>query len=287
MSWLVLALGSAFAMATADFFVKRGLSDLPLNQVVLVRVCGMIPVSLVILIATPIPDIQPAFWWSCAIALPGEIVAMLLYNRAIQIAPLGVAQPFFATTALFAMLTAFLILGEVPTIMGAAGVVLLSAGAYAVNIHQAKEGWLEPIKAIGRERGALYVLITAVLYAINAVIGKKAILASSPMFMAGTYPLGFAVALYLMLRLRGPIGRQWMSRPVPVVGVSLSMAAMLVLHFWAISMAPAAYMLAVKRTSTLMAVAYGGLFLGEARLAQHLAACLLMVAGGALITLLG
>ena len=287
MSWLILTLGSAFAMATADFFVKRGLADLPLNQVVMVRVCGMVPVSLIILLVTPWPEVQPAFYWSCGIALPGEIIAMLLYNRAIQIAPLGVVQPFFATTALFAMLTAFLILDEVPTLMGAAGVLLLCAGAYAVNIHQAKEGWLEPFRAITRERGSLYILITAMLYAFNAVIGKKAILAASPMFMAGVYPIFFGFFLFLVLRMRGPIGRQWMSRPGSVLGVSLSMALMLVFHFWAISMAPAAYMLAIKRTSTLIAVAYGGLFLGETRLAQHLAACLLMVAGGALITIFG
>lgn len=287
MAWLILALGSAFAMATADFLVKRGLADLPLNQVVLVRVCGMIPVSLILLAVIPWPEVQPAFYWSAGIALPGEIVAMLLYNRAIQIAPLGVAQPFFATTALFAMVTAFFILGEKPTLIGAVGVVLLSAGAYAVNIHQVKEGWLEPLKAITKERGVLYILITAMLYAFNAVIGKKAVLASSPMFMAGVYPLFFAVSLFIVLRTRGPIGRQWMGRIWSVLGVSLSMALMLVFHFWAISMAPAAYMLAVKRTSTLIAVVYGGLLLGETRLIQHLAACLLMVAGGALITMFG
>ncbi len=46
-------------------------------------------------------------------------------------------------------------------------------------------------------------------------------------------------------------------------------------------------MVAVKRLSVLMAVLYGGVLRKEARLAQHLAASGLMVAGAAMVLLWG
>jgi uncharacterized membrane protein len=46
-------------------------------------------------------------------------------------------------------------------------------------------------------------------------------------------------------------------------------------------------MVAVKRLSIIMAVLYGGVFLKEARLAQHLMASGLMVAGAVVILVLG
>jgi drug/metabolite transporter (DMT)-like permease len=50
-------------------------------------------------------------------------------------------------------------------------------------------------------------------------------------------------------------------------------------------MVQTATMIAVKRTSPLFAVLWGGLLLGEGKLAQHLGATLLMVAGAATILL--
>jgi hypothetical protein len=49
----------------------------------------------------------------------------------------------------------------------------------------------------------------------------------------------------------------------------------------------AAYMMAVKRLSLLFALLYGGWLLGEARLAQHLAAGCLMLVGSGMILFWG
>ena len=41
MSWFWLALGSAFFLATADYLTKRYFSDLPVGQMILVRLTGL------------------------------------------------------------------------------------------------------------------------------------------------------------------------------------------------------------------------------------------------------
>ncbi|WP_449245922.1 EamA family transporter [Desulfarculus baarsii] len=287
MSWFLLALGSALGMAIADYFTKRHLSDLPVNQAVMARIFGLLPAPVVILAVTPWPAVGADFAWPVLLALPLEVAALFLYLRAMAIAPLGLVQPFFATTPLFVMLTGLPILGERPTWAGAAGVLAMAAGGYVVNLHQARHGWLEPIKAIGRQRGVLLALAAAAIYSLTAVLGKAAVNASNPWFMAGVYPLLVALALAAAARARGPIGWAWLRRPWGLAGVSCGVAVMMVCHFMAIAVAPAAYMLAVKRGGAILAVLLGGVLLGEGHLAQRLAACALVVAGGALIVAFG
>ena len=287
MSWFWLALGAAFFLATADFLTKRWFSDLPLGQMVLVRLVGLVPVCLLLLFMAPVPPVRPAFYWAAGLALPAEAAALFLYLRAIQVSPLALSVPFLAFTPLFVILTGFLILGELPNGQGLGGIVLLVAGAYVLNLHQARRGWAAPLKAVTREKGSWMILTVSGIYAYTLALGKKAMLASGPWFMAAVYPLALAALVLLGLGLTRRLGWDWLKRPWAVLGVGLSMAAMMTCHYWSLSLAPAAYMVAVKRLSILMAVIYGGVFLKEARLGQHLLAGGLMVGGAVLILLAG
>lgn len=288
MTWFWLALGSAFFLATADYLTKRYFSDLPVGQMILVRLTGLAPVAVLVLLLAPWPEqIGPAFYWASALALPAEVGAVFLYMRAIQISPLSLTMPFMAFTPLFVIGTGWLFLDELPSAAGLAGVVLVVAGAYALNLHQVRRGWAAPLVAIARERGSLLALAVSALYAYTISLGKVALAATGPWFMASVYPLALAAAMVAALAGRGQLGWDWLRRPWAALGVGLSIAAMLVCHFWSLSMAPAAYMVAIKRLSIIIAVLYGGVFLKEARLAQHLMASGLMVAGAVVILLLG
>lgn len=287
MTWFWLALGSAFCLASADYLTKRHFSDLPVGQMVLVRLTGLVPACLAVLILTPIPPLEAPFYWAAGLALPAEVAALFLYLRAIQISPLSLTMPFTAFTPLFVMGSGWLFLDEVPSAAGMGGVLLVVAGAYALNLHQVRRGWAAPLLAVTREKGSLLALAVSALYGYTITLGKVALAASSPWFMASSYPLGLAAVIIGVLAARGSLGWDWLRRPVAGLGVGLCMSAMLVCHFWSLSLAPAAYMVAVKRLSIIMAVAYGGVFLKEARLAQHLMASGIMVAGAVLILLLG
>lgn len=287
MSWFWLALVSAFFMATADYLTKRHFSDLPLGQMILVRLTGLAPACLILLALTPMPRIEPSFYWAASMALPAEVLALFCYLKAIQVSPLSLTMPFLAFTPLFVIGTAWLFLGEVPSAAGVGGVVLVVAGAYALNLHQVRRGWAVPFLAMTRERGSLLALASSALYAYTLSLGKVALAASSPWFMASAYPLGVSVAIVLVLAARGQLGWDWLRRPWAALGVGVCMTAMLVGHFWSLSLAPAAYMVAVKRLGIIMVVLYGGVFLKEERLAQHFMASGLMVAGAVVILLMG
>jgi len=287
MSWFLLALGSAFCVATSDYLIKRHFSDRPTPELVLLRWAGMVPASLVILAVHPWPRVGPEFWPTIGLILPAEVIATFLYLRAIQVSPLALTQPFLAFTPLFALLSGWLILGELPNGPGLVGVLLLAAGAYGLNLHQVRRGWKGPLWAIAREPGSWMMLIVGAIYAYTAVMGRRAILAADPWFMAGVYPLAVGGSVALVLLVSGRLTWGWLRRPWPALAVSLSVSGLLLGHVLAISLVQAAYMLSVKRTSLLFAMLYGGLLLGEERLGQHLLAGLLLVAGSAIILLWG
>ena len=289
MTWFWLALASAAFMATGDFLLKRHFSDRPLTEAVMVRLTGLLPLGLIVFLLGPPIEwrVEPGFWWIVALAMPGEIAATLLYTRALQVSPLALTQPFMACTPLFALISGVLILGEFPSWVGVAGVVLLASGAYGLNVHQARLGWLEPFKAVTREPGSWMALVVSAIYAYTAVMGRNAIMHSSALFMAVIYPLIWACCVLTVLAVKGRLAWGWLRRPWPVAAISLCMCGMALCHFLAISMVQAAYMVAVKRMSILLALLYGGLILGEERLRQHLLAACLMVAGAVLLLVLG
>ncbi|KMY66891.1 hypothetical protein AAU61_12995 [Desulfocarbo indianensis] len=287
MTWFLLALGAAFCLATADYLIKRYFSDLAVGEMVMVRFTGLVPACLLILLLRPWPQMRPEFWSSVALALPAELLATFLYTKAIQVSPLSLAQPFLSFTPLFALATGFIILGEMPSWFGAAGVALLAAGGYCLNIEQFKKGWAQPILAVTRETGSWMMLAVAAIYSFTAVLGRRAVLAADSWFMAGFYPLLVGAALALVLAASGRLSWSWLKRPWPALAVCLAASAHVVMHFLAINLVQAAYMVSVKRFSIVIAMLYGGLFLHEARLGQRLAAVLVMELGAVLILVLG
>lgn len=287
MTWFWLALASAGFLATADLLVKRYFADLPLPDLVAVRFAGLVPTCLVLLLLFPWPPVSGMFFVAAGAALPVEVVAVFLYLRALQRSPLALSLPFLSLTPVFALGTGLLILGERPSLQGLAGVVLLAAGGYGLNVHLARRGWSRPLRAVAREPGSWMMLVVSLIYGVTSVLGKLAMNHSGPLFMGSFYPLMLSLVLLGGLALSGRLGWSWLSRPWPAAALALCMGGMVVCHYLALSMTQVAYMIAVKRMSPLIAVLYGGVLLGEARLVQHLLACGLMVAGAVLVALWG
>lgn len=287
MTWVWWALASALGIATADLVVKRYFADLPTTEVVVARFAGLLPASLILLALIEWPPLDSVFFMALGAALPAELVAMFLYVRAIQVSPLALTVPYLAFTPLFAIGTDYLVNGDLPSWAGLLGVVLLVAGAYGLNLHQARLGPAEPLRAIWQERGSWMMLAVSAIYAYTLVLGRLALHHSSPLFTAGFYPLLVIAAVAAVLLPLKRLTWTWLGRPWPAVALAGSMSAMAICHYLALAEAQASYMVAIKRMSPLFAVLYGGFLLKEARLLQHLAAALLMVGGALVIALAG
>lgn len=57
------------------------------------------------------------------------------------------------------MFTSNMILGEKPGKHGIVGILLTACGAYLLNVRTTRKGIWEPFKAIGQERGSVYMFL--------------------------------------------------------------------------------------------------------------------------------
>ncbi|WP_303908544.1 DMT family transporter [Thiohalomonas denitrificans] len=281
---------SAFALASADAVTKRFLYAYSSRELVLVRfgAAGLLLVPLAIM--QPLPPVPPLFWGLVLLLIPLELAAMWLYMTAIRDAPLHLTVPYLAFTPVFNIGTGWLILGETVSMEGFAGVLLVVAGAWLLNVRRSNgfglQAWLEPFRAIFRERGSRTMLGVALIYSVTSVVGKAAMGHGTPLSFGPFYfvVLG-GVAVFLFAFPRPSRLSVLVRRPGIHLLVGLFIATMVVTHFLALDRIEVAYMVAVKRTSLLFGIAYGAIWFGERGLLRHLAAGSLMVAGVALILL--
>ena len=283
MDWLVLSLFSAFFLATADTITKRYLSSCRAGEMTLIRFASIGVLLMPLLFIEPWPKLPPSFWGLLAIAVPIEILAMWLYMKAIRASPLSLTLPYLAFTPVFNVLTGYVGLGETVSTLGFAG-ILLVGGAWLLNLEKNSthgvRNILAPFKAILREEGSRLMLITAALYSINSVVGKGLLGYASPLFLGPFYFLLIGSVTALVFVRKGDGSWQAIRKhPWAGLGVGIFMAAMVLSHFYAVTIIEVAYMIAVKRTSLLFGILYGAWLFNEKGLARHLAAGALMVAG--------
>jgi drug/metabolite transporter (DMT)-like permease len=289
--WLPLTLACALALASADALTKRTLAGRDTRELALVRLT--LPGALLLpwFFAQPLPALPPAFWAWIAALLPAEIVAMLIYQRAIRDHPLALTVPYLAFTPVLVTVTGWVVLGESVSAGGLAGILLVTAGGWLLNAGLYERGGLwrnivAPLRAIWDNPGSRQMLGVAAIYAFTSVGGKRAMAYVGPSQFAALYfALLGAVTLMLFAPTRPARLRVFVERPVASLGVGVLMAVMVTTHFLAIESVEAAYMIAVKRTSLVFGILYGALLFGERHLGRNLVAGAFMVAGVAMIAL--
>jgi drug/metabolite transporter (DMT)-like permease len=285
--WFPVTLCCAFFLATSDALTKRALAVRHNEYLVAwVRLLLMLPCLLVLLVALPVPQLGPEFGRTILAALPIELLALVLYFKALKISPLGLTVPFLALTPVFLMVVPYLLLGERISLSGGVGIILIAAGSYALNLHRRSPGLLAPFRAILSERGALCMIGVAVLYSFTATLAKKAISCSSPLFFAGLYPILLFVCLTPVALWKGRhelrlVGAQGLLRATLLP--ALFSLGETITGVIALDLTNVSYMIAVKRLSLLMGIVYGHLLFREEGLRERLAGGGLMVAGVVLI----
>ncbi len=270
MYWLPFALSTALALSFADALSKKALASNDDIVVAWVREGYALPFLALGFFFFPLPALDAVFWITVAALLPMEITALILYVRAIKLSPLS--------------LTAFVFLGESPSVAGAGGIVLIAVGAYALNAGAYRHGLLGPVRAIFKERGSVLMIIVALIYSLTSTLGKVAVEHSSPVFFGFFYSFLLTLAMTAYVAYKGKL-RLVLSRPATFIPIGLCTATMISTHFIAISLTQAAYMISVKRTSLVWSVILGRLLFKEKDLRQRLAGSVIMMAGVLVIVL--
>ncbi|NOZ24547.1 MAG: EamA family transporter [Nitrospirae bacterium] len=283
-SWILLSLVSAFSLATSDALTKKALRPDTEYLVAWLRLVFSLPPLLIILLLVPVPELDKTFFLAFSLALPLEILALTLYIKALRASPLTLTLPFLSLTPVFLMAFSRVILGERVSVWGAAGIILIAAGGYSLNLGAARQGLLAPLRAIASERGSVYMIIVALIYSMTSSLGKLAIEHSSPLFFGASYFMVVTLCFTPLVCINvGSWSRLTVRELRSAVLPGLFYSAMIVSHMLAISIANVAYMIAIKRSSLLVGSIYGVVFFREGDFRQRLGGAALMFAGFVLI----
>ena len=192
---------------------------------------------------------------------------MLLYMRALKLCHLSLCIPFLAFTPVFLILTGWLLLGEGLNLWGVTGTLMIAGGSYILGLGvdtAGQVGIFAPLKALAREPGARLMFMVAAIYSLTAALFKLAILHSDPDFFGVAYPLILIVLLVVRLSLEpGPVRPSFKAHYGWWLVMGFCFALSIITLANGLKLAPAAYLIAVKRMSLLMSVTLGGLWLQE------------------------
>ncbi len=284
MHWLPFALLTALSLSTADTLSKIALRDTEDLVIAWVREGYALPFLALVFLFIRTPSLDMTFWKTLAALLPLEITALILYMKAIRLSPLSLCIPLMALSPVFITMIALIFLEERPGPAGIAGIMMIALGAYLLNASASRYGILGPIKAIAKERGAVLMIVVALIYSITSTLGKVAIEHSSPLFFAFFYPLVLTAALTVYAGARGKL-KGVTASPSRFLLIGLCTATMVMSHYMALSRTQVAYMISVKRTSLIFSVIYGKLVFNEERIRERLLGSVIMVAGMVLIVI--
>lgn len=253
-----------------------------------------IPLTILYVIPTytSIPLDNFLFLLTTAISTLGFITANILIIKATEYSPLSLTVPFLAITPIPAILIEFIVLGNTPTLYGFTGILLVAIGGYVLNASKSKNGILEPIKAIAREKGSLLAILAAITFALGGTLTKYAVEASNETaFITMWAIINIIVATPLVLicgKCKTQIKNTFNKKNFTKLFAMGSMFAIAYIAYSiAIVDANASYILALKRTSGLFSVLIGWLIFKEIKITERMAGATIMVAGVVLIAVLG
>ncbi|MFP4409245.1 MAG: hypothetical protein ACLFPW_12055 [Spirochaetaceae bacterium] len=237
--------------------------------------------------ATGVPTISTPFIWSVLLVSFIDAAAVTTLTRTIFISELSDAYPLVALTPVFTLGTSFLLLGELPSLLGLAGVLVIVVGAYLMRVEGDQEGVFKPFRLLFEDPGARYMMLTALLFSLMGPLFKTAAQASSPGVALTTSQWLTTVWLALFYLYRGTFRgtvREIRRHFWALAGLSVTNFAQAILTFLAFELTFVAYVASVKRTGILFTVLFGYLAFGEKGALRGAGAGLVMLAGVILVS---
>ena len=241
----------------------------------------------------PPAQMGSGFWENMLLCTLLAVGGNTLIVAALRSADLSILGPLNAYKAIVGLFLGAIILGELPSLLGFAGVLLILGGSLFIagrppGVESNRTALLELFK----NRGVQLRFAALLLSAAEAVFLKRALLTSSP---GATFvywcmlcmPLAAAVA-FLGLRRRLATELASVRRDPPsCLWLALTTGLMQFSTLYTFSFLQVGYSLALFQTSALLSVLFGYHLFQEQHLARRLLGAGVMIAGATLIVIFG
>ena len=283
MSWFALALGAAATQAAQFAVIKgRGREIPPLVIVAWTQTVAFVS-WVVFFLVSGRPFAMPGRVWPAVVACAVLVTAMTaLLARASARGDIGIVGPILALSPIFTVVPDALLSGALPSPLGWIGLGLSVAGTTSLT---GGDTLARRLRTLFGRPDAIDALGAALLLGLVAAVDRFGALAIGPRELSRLASHGatalLATAIAACTTPRGLVASTRRENLVTVVGHGLLGVTGTGMQTAALTMAPAAYVNAVRRMSAVLAVLLGRALFGEADTARRLAAALLACAGAA------
>ena len=250
------------------------------------------PVAAALLATVRWQDLDSVFWMNMVLCAVLAVVGNALLVYALKEGDLSLLGPINAYKSVLSLVLAVVLLGEIPSIAGAVGVVLVLVGSLFVVDRAHGQAHGRALLQFIRDRGVRLRFAALVFSATEAVFLKRAILHSTPLttFLFWSI-LGLPFALIAVSALGRNDGesraRQLAANVRLYLGLALTTGLMQAATLFTFGKLQVGYSLALFQLSTLVSVFLGHHVFREKNIRRRLVGSLIMVAGAALIVSLG
>jgi drug/metabolite transporter (DMT)-like permease len=264
--WLALALAAALFQVLRNTAMKRLGHALDEYINVWGRFTFLLPFALAGCVIGGVPTIKPGFAGWCVLFGVTQTLSTLALSKALKLSEISLVTPLWKVSLLVLLAVAWVTIGERPSPVGVAGVLLSVAGVYLLNVSRARVSPWQPLVVLFTDRGQRYTLLAALLYAPAVVTIKLAILASD----AATGTLGGYLAASLIMtpvalatsaRHFARLPRHW--KEFVALGFFAALTTISQGHAYTLTLS--SYVEAVKQVEILFAMVIGVLAFGEAQ----------------------
>ena len=285
--WLALALVAALCQVLRNTVMKRLGHSLDEYINVWGRFTFLLPFAAGFVLWNGVPVIKPGFWLACACFAVSQTISTLALSKALKLSEISMVTALWKVSLLVLVVLGYLTLGERPTTLGIAGIVISMTGVYLLNVNRAHIAWSAPLAVLFTDRGMRYTLLAALFFAPSVVTIKWAMQCSDQYlgtlggYLASSL-LVTPIVLYTSRRRFVEVPRYWKA----FLSFGLFASLTTVSQGTAYLMTLSSYVEAVKQVEILFAMAIGTLMFHEKQRVRDIApGALVMLVGVVLLSL--
>ena len=291
-SWLFVAM-RIVANPLSNVFQKQ-LAHRSANPLfVIAATHGLLTLACLPLLFAPLVlDAGRPFWMNIVVAGLLAVAGNALLVAALRTSDLSVLGPINAYKSVLGLVLGIFLVHEIPTPMGACGVLLILWGSYFVIDRNENSPRRNAFVQFFRERGVRLRFAALALSATEAIFLKKALLASSPLTafvfwcILGLPIAALASGLLIRERLREDAVILCQNKTT-YLWLAVTTGLMQFATLFTFAQLQVGYSLALFQLSTLLSVLFGYHYFQEQNIQKRLLGSLIMVGGAVLIVVFG
>ena len=304
MLWILLTLLAATVQATRTALSRQLVGQVSPALTAWSRFAFNLPFSAALALGLALwhgaPQLSSGFFaWALAGAVT-QLVANFALVAAFQVSSFSQSVALHKLETVFGAAVGLALFGEVPTLLGWAGILLSTFGVLLMNLARPDDDGIGWRRMFVLDRGSIYALTCAALFAFTAFFFKEAIeqvVALNPSLAGGRFqPAAHTVfhVAWMQVALATP-AVAWM-RPGELrrtaalwrtmLGIGITGFIGSLCWFWAFGLTLVAYVRAVGQLEAPISIAISALWFHERGLARQIPAVAAIV-GGVVLILLG